>query len=207
MSSVPREVHDLILERDGGQCVACARTVTSGERGWDYSIHHRIPAKMGGSKHPFVTSLANFVTLCGTGTTGCHGRVESGRTVAEQYGLLIRGRRHDPAMEPVWIADRPDEHALSFGEEWPAPGRRWYLTPDGGKSLDEPGAEPRPEEPPPPATRKSLPAHYTVLDPAEAHQFRTVYGESLRRSADISERIAAVDELDAAAAAALGGAA
>lgn len=217
MSSVPTEVHDLILERDGGRCVACARTV-SGERGTDYSIHHRMPAQSGGSDHPYVTSLSNFVTLCGggAGTQGCHGRVEKERRVAEQYGLLIRrgglfdpDREHDPARLPVWIADRPDEEdLLTWGDEWPAAGRRWYLDNEGGKSLDEPGADPRPEEPPAPVDRKGLPAHYGTLSPAEIHQFRTVYPDALRRAAEVSDRVASVDELTAAeTAAAMGGAA
>lgn len=206
MTSVSTDVADLILERDNHSCLACARGV-GGDRGTDYSIQHRIPAGAGGSTHPFVTSLANLITLCGSGTTGCHGRVESERTEAQHYGFAIRGRRHDPAMEPVWIADPPDEDTLTWGGDWPAAGRRWYLDAEGGKSLDEPGAEPRPEAPAAPVDRKGLPAHYKTLSEAEATRFRTVHSETLRRAADISDRVAAVDELAAAEAAAMGGAA
>lgn len=208
MTSVSAEVADLILERDDHRCVACARTV-SGRRSIDYSIHHRMPAQAGGSSHPYVTSLANLVTLCGggAGTPGCHGRAEKERHLAEQRGLLIRrgrlfdpDRLHDPATLPVWIADRPDEDdLLTWGDDWPAPGRYWYLDADGGKSLDEPGAAPRNEEPDK--------APWPVLDEAEAHQVRTVYRRHLYGAGVVSDQVAAVDELAAAEAAAMGGAA
>ena len=55
---------------------------------------------MGGSKDPMMSSPANLILLCGSGTEGCHGWVESNRAVAYPDGLLLH-RNDDPAETPV----------------------------------------------------------------------------------------------------------
>jgi len=45
---------------------------------------------MGGSKNELLHLPANLIALCGSGTTGCHGWVESNRTKAREMGLLIQ---------------------------------------------------------------------------------------------------------------------
>lgn len=45
---------------------------------------------MGGSKSPETNGAANLLVLCGSGTTGCHGIVESNREDAMQSGLILR---------------------------------------------------------------------------------------------------------------------
>jgi hypothetical protein len=57
---------------------------------------------MGGTRRPDLPS--NLIALCGSGTTGCHGWVESRRTEALEEGLLVR-QHHDPATTPVLLAD------------------------------------------------------------------------------------------------------
>lgn len=56
---------------------------------------------MGGSKWPGTNLPSNLLTLCGSGTTGCHGWVESNRTEAMAAGLLV-SKYADPVDAPVW---------------------------------------------------------------------------------------------------------
>lgn len=60
---------------------------------WD-SLHHVYPRGQGGDD-----TAVNLIALCGSGTTGCHGRVEA----------------HDPAARAAVRASLNDAH-------------RWYLT-------------------------------------------------------------------------------
>lgn len=86
-----------VLQRDNWTCVRCGRYV--GPFG-DYSIHHRRPRAMGGTKRPETDLPANLITLCGSGTTGCHGQVESRREDARAAGLLL-WQSQTPSAEPV----------------------------------------------------------------------------------------------------------
>lgn len=54
-----------IIDAKRGPCKVCG--ATSG-----VSYHHLIPRSQGGSD-----SESNVVPLCGSGTTGCHGRIEA----------------------------------------------------------------------------------------------------------------------------------
>lgn len=103
-------VRGLVLTRDAHACQWCGRHVYDG----GFSIHHRRPRGMGGSRRRDANSPSNLVTLCGSGTTGCHGHVESHRDDARQRGFLVP-LASDPLMHP--IADHM--------------GRWWFLLPDG----------------------------------------------------------------------------
>lgn len=78
----------------------CERCGTDSSLRW--SIHHRKPRGMGGSKDPAINSLSNLLFLCGSGTEGCHGWVESNRSVAYIEGLLVY-RNDDPSEIPVTL--------------------------------------------------------------------------------------------------------
>lgn len=88
-----------VAERCGGCCERCGR--------WGYSVHHRWKRGQGG---PW--SGSNCVALCGSGTTGCHGWVESHPDLAEIDGWHVRPWRN-PADVPirlftgelVWLSD------------------------------------------------------------------------------------------------------
>jgi hypothetical protein len=56
---------------------------------------------MGGSRKVHVNAAANLMLLCGSGTTGCHGWVESHRREAVTWGLLVP-RPGLPAVTPVF---------------------------------------------------------------------------------------------------------
>lgn len=78
----------LIWTRDQGKCADCGRPVV-GERGRDWSIHHRRPRGQGGTSLAWVGMAANGVLIHGSGTTGCHGRRERERRTAINDGFLI----------------------------------------------------------------------------------------------------------------------
>ena len=65
-------------------------------------IHHRRPRGMGGSKRESTSATANGLVLCGSGTQGCHGWVESNRKVAIEQGFIVPQHR-DPSEVPVLI--------------------------------------------------------------------------------------------------------
>lgn len=115
----PRTVA-LVLDRDGGCCVVCGAGIY-GDRGYDWSIQHRRPRGMGGTRRGDANSPANLVTVCGSATTGCHSRIESHRADAVCSGWLVP-QYADPAATPVLI----------YGERWR------YLTGDGTYSTDPP---------------------------------------------------------------------
>lgn len=87
----PEDVRAVIVARDNARCRRC------GEPGG--SVHHRRPRGMGGTRTTPDPSWG--VVLCGTGTTGCHGWVESHRELARAEGYLLPAGM-DPDDQPVW---------------------------------------------------------------------------------------------------------
>lgn len=61
----------------------------SGDRGIAWSVHHRRPRGSGGTSVPWINFPSNLILLCGSGTTGCHGWVESHRDEARALGFLV----------------------------------------------------------------------------------------------------------------------
>lgn len=101
MSRIPEGVRATVLRRSGGCCERCGRSVVNVPA----SVHHRRPRGMGGAKTADVHGVANLVLLCGLGTTGCHGEIESHREQAIEHGWLVPRRDpRDPADVPVYIA-------------------------------------------------------------------------------------------------------
>jgi hypothetical protein len=78
----------------------CERCGTDWSDFW--SMHHRRPRGMGGSKRPEVNAASNILLLCGSGTTGCHGWVESNREEAYELGLLVH-KWQMPVEVPVTL--------------------------------------------------------------------------------------------------------
>ena len=94
MSRIPPAVLALIRERSGGLCEVCGRRAES--------THHRKRGGMGGSKDPAAHSAANLLRVCGDGTRGCHGMIESNRTASYENGRLVR-QGDSPADVPVGL--------------------------------------------------------------------------------------------------------
>lgn len=115
------EVVAMVWERDRGTCAVCGEPII-GSRGLSWSVHHRMARKRGGSVRPFINLPGNLLLLHGTGTEGCHGRVESNGLWARDNGFKVREGRWLPTEVAV-------EHAV-HGEV--------YLIDDGSISYDPP---------------------------------------------------------------------
>ena len=108
---MPPELAELVIARAGGRCDRCGKPVT----GWDgYSLHHRDPRGMGGGTG--AHTAANVVLLCGSGTTGCHGRTESYRHEALALGFLVP----NGTLASFW-------QMLRHNEEWVFPSEGGWI--------------------------------------------------------------------------------
>lgn len=115
---VDDETRFAVLARAFYKCERCGRDFL----GFPVSVHHRRPRMMGGSKNQELHKSANLIVLCGTGTSGCHGWVESNRDKARELGYLIQ------KVESAGEIPFQDNNGL-----W------WYLDNYGGKrQLDIP---------------------------------------------------------------------
>lgn len=102
-SGVSKATLEKVWAREASACLICHAPLVRG--GGGYSVHHRRPRGMGGSRDPVAASPANLVLLCGTGTTGCHGRVERSRDWYRDVGLLVP-QGTDPATVPIRLPGR-----------------------------------------------------------------------------------------------------
>ena len=119
----PATVRLVFFTRDGERCFMCRKPLRFEDRGFGWSMHHRKPKGMGGTADRSLSSPANALTLCGSGTTGCHGWVEHVRARAVGMGLLISrhgvGDEFDPSRVRVQRRD----------------GSWWLLT-DNGRAVE-----------------------------------------------------------------------
>lgn len=77
------DMRETVLNRAGYMCELCHGSLSV------MSLHHRRPRGMGGTKASWIHDAGNLLALCGTGTTGCHGKVESFRARAYDFGWLV----------------------------------------------------------------------------------------------------------------------
>lgn len=93
----------VVAERAGWCCEICPTLLHDGNT-WTqaHSFHHRLPRRMGGTSRPDVNAAYALLLLCGTGTTGCHGYVESNRQEAYAMGWLLHDGQN-PADVPVVV--------------------------------------------------------------------------------------------------------
>ena len=112
-------VRKLVLERDGHACVCCGVSID----GRPYSLQHRKRRSQGGDN-----SASNLIVVLGTGTTGCHERIDSRRDPHDEAkGYTVRSWQ-DPALVPVMV--------MSGAEA----GMSLYPTEDGRWSAEAPEA-------------------------------------------------------------------
>lgn len=83
-----RRARAALKERDQGTCVRCGGPGTN----WD----HRKNRSQGGR-----WAASNGQTLCGSGTTGCHGFVTQNPINAVFEGFAVPGYAH-PELWPAW---------------------------------------------------------------------------------------------------------
>lgn len=105
----------VVWSRAHGCCERCGKAISG-----NYSIHHRKPRGMGGTKDAAANSPSNLVLLCGSATTpeGCHTAVEKFRQAALNTGWIVT-RTADPARVPLKY-----------------PSGRWYLLNDDGSMTE-----------------------------------------------------------------------
>jgi hypothetical protein len=97
-------VVEAVLERAQYSCEACG-VLVGDRRGVDWSVQHRRPRGMGGTKRRGTNLPSNLMILCGSATTGCHGFAESNRESALAAGWLV-SQGKDPATAPVLVCKR-----------------------------------------------------------------------------------------------------
>jgi hypothetical protein len=98
-----KAIFNLVAERDSGSCAYCGRGVW-GQRGFDFSLHHRRPAQAGGDRTVEAHAPGNLVLLHGHGANLCHGRIENERTRSVDLGFLVK--------RPFLPAGMPIKHAV-----------------------------------------------------------------------------------------------
>jgi len=106
--SVPRQTREAVIHRDHGQCVACGLTVatldTPPRPVAQFSLQHRVARGMGGRS--VIDEPHNLLVMCGTGTTGCHGRAEGDPQWARDRGYRVDSW-DAPETVPVVVAVAP----------------------------------------------------------------------------------------------------
>jgi hypothetical protein len=132
----------LLLVRSGGYCEArtpaCAAPggLIIGMLRDQVSIQHRRAQGMGGTDLVEANELSNLLLFCGTGTTSCHGWVETQeRQRAQDWGLWVPHDRRDGEPVPVeeypltlWsgrrvLLDRSSPTYIRHPDEWGGPDR------------------------------------------------------------------------------------
>lgn len=89
----------LVRDRDQWACARC------GVGGWGtipLTTQHRVARGMGGTRAEWINRPGNLLTLCGSGTTGCHGYVEHNPDEAKRMGWAVPRWYGDPTDVPVW---------------------------------------------------------------------------------------------------------
>jgi 5-methylcytosine-specific restriction protein A len=102
---------EIVYARAGNVCEICYRPPHMG------SLHHRKARGMGGSRAKWINLPANLMLVCGSGTTGCHGKIESYRERSFDAGWLLR-----------WGEDAEVKPFVDGHGDW------WRLDNDGGKT-------------------------------------------------------------------------
>lgn len=101
-SRPPKTVRDLVWTRDDAACVRCGLNVS----GRPHSIHHRVLRGQGGSHTP-----DNLITLCGIGSTLCHGWVHENRAEARDNGWILYPG-DNPAEMPLLLRSAAGAESL-----------------------------------------------------------------------------------------------
>jgi hypothetical protein len=99
VTPVPKALRDKLRERSDGICEVCGSAPATN---W----HHRKNRSQGGPN-----SLSNALHCCGSGCTGCHGRITENPSEAVGMGWSVRSY-NNPASAPVfrrgewvWLSD------------------------------------------------------------------------------------------------------
>jgi hypothetical protein len=109
-SEVSRATRTRVLERDGYLCQKCGRTVGLGAN----MQHRRARGRGGRGKEVSVNFPENLLSLCGSGTTGCHGWVTGHPKESDEQGWSVSTNATTYGPEAVPVLGR-DEYGR---EQW-----------------------------------------------------------------------------------------
>lgn len=93
-----------VRERDQWACAKCGAALYRHLR-YPLSTQHRVARGMGGTRWPGINRPGNLITLCGSGTTGCHGWIEAHPDWSQAHGYSVRRAGlmdPHPEQQPVW---------------------------------------------------------------------------------------------------------
>ena len=107
---VPRATVQLVVARAQAHCERCG-TFLRGERGVDWSIHHRKKRSQRGPNAP-----SNLLALCGDGSSLCHGWVTEHPELAAMEGTHVKPWKN-PLLVPVTTLRRPPRLLRDDGTE------------------------------------------------------------------------------------------
>lgn len=97
------ETRRQVLARDGCKCAICGRSIDTEWSGYE-RLHE----------------AENLLTLCGSGTTGCHGWVHAHPNRAYQLGYLV-SMSDDPIGQPVYYRTGGWQQLHADGTRHPCP--------------------------------------------------------------------------------------
>lgn len=121
----PREMTQavqLVIKRDKRRCVPC-RAPLAGTIGHSWDVIRRLESVHSRSGHePALDHPANLISVCGTGTFGCAGRIRRRESHYESIGL---GYIVEPGEAPALAR-------ILFAGDWV------WLTDTGGFTTTEP---------------------------------------------------------------------
>lgn len=91
--SIPKKIRDALKARASIDDYPCCEIC--GRAGANNAHHRRNQSQQGGDV------LSNLILCCGSGVTGCHGRITHEPEWAESLGYTIKGTQADPAEVEV----------------------------------------------------------------------------------------------------------
>ncbi len=119
----PAVVRKAFFDREREACFVCRRGLRWEGRGVEWSAHHRKPRGAGGTADARIGSIANCLIVCGSGTTGCHGRIERNREIALRVGLLIPTNATTETFAPAAVRVRRLD-------------KTWWLLTESGRAVE-----------------------------------------------------------------------
>lgn len=105
----------VVRQRDENRCMSC------GVQDDSLTTQHRVARGMGGTRAAWINQPANLISLCGSGTTGCHGQVEAHPAAARESGMSVSRNGRRPEHVPVltwrgWLLLTNDGQAIPVDE-------------------------------------------------------------------------------------------
>lgn len=84
-----------VFNRDHGRCFICGRTLSSSA----FNLHHR---RMRSHAWERSNPPSNLITVFGSGTMGCHGRIHQRLKESYENGWLVSAYNDHPEEIPVF---------------------------------------------------------------------------------------------------------